>query len=451
MHFGLQPASNSAAAPFNILTLPGLYDLFDGDVAASSTSWTSQVGTHSVEAKVGTLGPTLLTNRVNGHSALSFASASLNAMNCTTWGMNGQNEWTFVAVISFTALPPVSPGYVIGTFGNEGLTLAIDGSGNLILGRNSVHQLVVNNVVGSGPRIIACRASSDGGTELYIDGISRGTLSNTATACQTFLTLGYNAGSTSNYADFEIAYLVNVNQRLSQTNFDSLHAFLRARFALAAPKPQFVVTISGHSYVFGVDATPPQTMGFAPLVQGMLDPNIFQVTHLGHSGFRTGNVGTDPLSTLYPLAAAEVDTTVRHDGFTNMLVYAEELNSITFWQAGSPPAATVSANTITDMTAYFTARRPHWDLVGNILMTPEAAWPVQYQGCTADVNSAMASGLGGLVNFVIDPTGNTAYLNDIYIASDGIHPKNPGHLILANYVVAAVKAQYTLKTGIVLP
>lgn len=212
------------------------------------------------------------------------------------------------------------------------------------------------------------------------------------------------------------------------------------------------MVLDGHSFVFGVNASRIGTTDFASRLKHSFDPAIFSYASIGHSGFRTGGPAQDPTACLYPLAPTEVDPLIK-PGMLNILLYMEMINSITHYQAGSPPAAQVTANVIADMTAFYQARRDagwkNGNLIGGWCMVPEAPWPVQYQQCAVDVSAwhrgtAISS---GLIDFVVDPTVDSEYATGIAAQPDGIHPNDYLMQVLADYGYAAVLQQYAAHTG----
>lgn len=223
------------------------------------------------------------------------------------------------------------------------------------------------------------------------------------------------------------------------------------------PTPPFTqakVMLYGHSYVAGAIASRVGTTDFASRLSRMLtriDPTIWSMSFLGHGGFRTGHAGDGTGNQLWSLAAAEVDTQIV-GGKCNIHLYCEGgLNSVGWYQlpvSGGGPGLTpaqTTAQTISDMTAYYQARRAagwtkaNGNLLGACLLSVIPLWrqpDLGYAQSFLDINTwhrnvAIPT---GLVDFLVD-TANDAELNKVpfpdapRIIGDNTHFVDYGHML----------------------
>lgn len=236
--------------------------------------------------------------------------------------------------------------------------------------------------------------------------------------------------------------------------------------------PPANVVLSGHSFVAGADATRLGITDHASRIKNSLDPKIFTFTAIGHGGYRTGHVGDGSGNQLFPLAPTEIDP-LRKAGQLNFLLYEEVINSIGWYQSGpggaldSGPTTTL---TISDMNAYFAARRAagwtsaNQSYIGACTMYPVAYFPAgppsfpvtqDYRQSVRDVNTYVR-GLTAtdflMAEFELDAlTGHDPIDNRIYSSSDNLHPTDWGHQLYADRIIRNIYAQYALRTGISLP
>jgi len=444
------------AAPFKLANTPFLFDLFD-PVNYTPSSWPSQVGSSIFTDPTGHP-PNLLTNRINGLGALQFQSTQSHRLDVfRNWGMASSTEWTWIAVMSITGFGQSTPAYIYGSFDTltnvQAFALATDGNGlgHPTLRRNpsgatGVEWLV--DLVGTGYHIVAGRASSDGTCEIFVDGISRGTFSDTSAPCKNSLTLGCNGAAANEFADFELAYLINCNGRLSATQMQQVHAALRSKFGLAAPNQQCNIRGYGHSIVAGGDATRIGTTDFMSRIEHRLDPFTFTMSHLGHSGFDT--------SQLLPLAAADVDAFLV-PGKLNIFVYMEMVNSIDHQNGAGVPPAQIVSNTVSWIQSMFTARRAAgWDKCIFVNMY----YPIYYDsnptlmGVLDQITSQLLawSGIDQTIDIYHDPEINK-FPGDTRIISstDNLHLTDYGHQCTADLGVGTIQNVYAAATAVTLP
>lgn len=222
-------------------------------------------------------------------------------------------------------------------------------------------------------------------------------------------------------------------------------------------QPTFIqanVVHSGHSFVAGANATRLGTTDFCSRLKTALtrlDSSIWAYQSLGHGGFRTGHFPDDGTGNqLCLLAASEVDPKIV-GGKCNMLVYTEVINSTAYYsQLGGLFAtytpAQVTALVISDLTAYFTARRAAgWTRANGNLIIATAMNLVPFgletdaqRQCISDVNTWLKTTAIALalidyfVDMESDPEiGFQKPQNVLTIGNggDNLHPIDYGHLI----------------------
>jgi len=222
-----------------------------------------------------------------------------------------------------------------------------------------------------------------------------------------------------------------------------------------APVPKQVnIFHYGHSFVAGANATRVGTTDFCSRLKNALlrlDPDNIIYANLGHGGFRTGHFPDDGTGNqLCLLAASEVDTRIVA-GKSNIHIYTEVINGVGYYsQLGGLFAtytpAQVTALCISDMTAYFQARRAAgWTRAnGNLIiatsmnLVPFGLETDEQRQCISDVNTWLKTTAvsTNLVDYVPDvqsdpEIGFQKPQNTLTIGNgaDNLHPIDYGQLI----------------------
>lgn len=219
----------------------GYTDDFLADNAVLTSGLVSSApSSHGPSALVQATGgsrPTLLPNELNGHSAIHLDGAA-TFLEQTAWTMGSATDWTFFMIVKNTGTQ---------TGGNIGGVLygAADGSGRRTSFRtdnvtsppdngfwrleNTGSNTFPTNgktyavdMRTAGYHLIACRMASTGNREIFVDGASRGTFTNTDPTCYSILTLGrYQAGIL--YQQANVVRIINYASYLDDTTMGNIN------------------------------------------------------------------------------------------------------------------------------------------------------------------------------------------------------------------------------------
>jgi hypothetical protein len=230
-----------ASVPFDFPQAAGFVDQFDGATATVS-SWASLVGSNVLQPLNSGHNPTLLTSDITRSSgagnALSFNGSTAAMYALQNWTMNGAAEWTMYAVMALLGNGSANPAYIIMTedtsVPTQGSSLTTDnsGTGEYTLRRNNSGAAGVSyavNMIGAGYHIVSAQYRSDGSNEIFVDGTSRGTFTDSSAPALHSLVVGSNGGQFA-FANFKIAYLLNYSSRHDSTTLQNVHTKLRQIF-----------------------------------------------------------------------------------------------------------------------------------------------------------------------------------------------------------------------------
>lgn len=244
---GLPVLGGGGGSTFVPSQAAGYFDEFIGD-SATAAAWTSIFGTTSMVQAVGANQPTILTADINGHKAVAY-NGTTQYQESSTWGMNGSANWTWYMVYCNLGTVPFG-GVMYGSTGGGGTRVSFrldqqdPGSldnGFLRLERTGTNSIPNNGATwsvdtrpggaGQGYHIAAGRHGPTA-NEFFVDGVSRGTWTNSDQLCYAFLTIGrYQAGILN--TNFKTPHALNFNAFHNDTTMGQMTTYLRTRYALS--------------------------------------------------------------------------------------------------------------------------------------------------------------------------------------------------------------------------
>jgi len=220
----------------------GYTDDFIADNAILTSSLVSSLpSSHGPSALVqATSGsrPTLLTNELNGHSAVHFDGTS-TFLEQNAWTMGSATDWTFFMIVKNpgTQVSPNIGGVLYGStdgsgrrtsFRTDNVTSPPDNGFWRIENTGTLNSLPLNgktysvDMRTSGYHLIAVRMSSTNQRELFVDGASRGTFTNNDPTCYSILTLGRYQGGIL-YQQGNVVRLINYAAYLDDATMTSIN------------------------------------------------------------------------------------------------------------------------------------------------------------------------------------------------------------------------------------